>query len=91
LRRSKNPAFELPQQPDEYAGTPQLLHPAPLTTTGAAGAGGGAGSAPASAADDMIRNAAFTTAPLLTGSVAEWNFNLTTSHRRLRDAFVKPL
>jgi hypothetical protein len=68
--RSRKPTLELPQQPDEYAGAPQLLQPAPLTTIGAAGGGcGGAGSAPASAADDMIRNAAFTTVTLLAGSV----------------------
>ncbi len=54
--RSSSPGFF-----SQQAGAPQLPQPAPLTTTGAAGGGGGGtGSAPASTADDMIRNAAFT-------------------------------
>jgi hypothetical protein len=67
LRRSSRFGLELPQLPQspQGLGVPQLPQPAPvLTTTGAAG-GGGAGSAPTKAADDMIKNAAFTTDVLL--------------------------
>jgi hypothetical protein len=74
LNRSKRPGLELPQQ--LLTGAPQLLHPAPLTTTGAAGGGGGGtGSAPASAAVDMISNAAFTAATLLRAVDAEQGHN----------------
>jgi hypothetical protein len=70
LSRSKRPGLELPQQPaaeeeyaDAYPDEPQLVHPVPLTTTGAgaatAGPGIATGSAPTSAADVMTRKAAF--------------------------------
>lgn len=68
---------------------PQPLQPAPvLTTTGAAGGGGGgAGSAPTSAADDMIRNAAFT-AGLLEGIRGEVQFGSLVASTP-REEFVK--
>ena len=55
---SNRPTLVLPQS--HGAGAPQLLHPAPETTTGAGAAGWATGSAPASAAEVMSRNAAVT-------------------------------
>jgi hypothetical protein len=89
LSLSKMPGLELPQQ---VAGAPQSPHPAPLTTNGAAGGGGGgAASAPASTADDMIRNAAFTAATSLRVDLDSLRVTTHHTNRRGRSGNVKPV